>query len=137
MSISLRCDYCGRKAVFQESSAHIYNGRNYGPVYECAPCGAWVGCHKGAHQPLGRLANAALREAKKAAHAAFDPIWRARYERKYAVDHTYKQGMARGGRYKRLAELMGIPREKCHIGMFDLEQCHQAVEICKSGALEA
>lgn len=58
------------------------------------------------------------------------------WQRKSAVDPRYKKGMARGGRYKRLADLMGIPKEDCHIGMFDVERCRQAVLICESGALE-
>lgn len=136
MSQQVTCPYCSKPAVFKPSSAHVYHGRDYGPIYECAPCEAWVGCHDGTDAPLGRLADAELRKAKMAVHAAFDPIWKARYERKHAVDPKYKKGMARGGRYKRLAELMGIPREECHIGMFDLTRCAAAVMVCKSGALD-
>jgi hypothetical protein len=44
--------------------------------------------------------------------------------------------MARGGRYKKLAELMGISKKECHIGMFDVDQCRRVVEICSSGALQ-
>lgn len=43
--------------------------------------------------------------------------------------------MARGGRYKKLAELMGLSMAECHIGMFDEEQCRKVVELCASGAL--
>lgn len=67
------CPYCERPAEFLASSARVYHGRDYGPVWACLPCAAWVGCHKGTTQPLGRLANAELRKAKMAAHAAFDP----------------------------------------------------------------
>jgi len=134
--VQVVCPYCSKPAVFKPSSAHVYHGRDYGPIYECAPCGAWVGCHPGTETPLGRLANAELRMAKMAVHAAFDPIWKARFERKHAADPAYKKHMARGGRYKRLAELMGIPRAECHIGMFDLERCQSAVRICESGALD-
>ena len=95
--MSVICPYCRKPAKFMESSALIYHGRNYGPVYACMPCGAWVGCHPNTTRPLGRLANAELREMKMKTHAAFDPIWTARFERKHAIDPRYKKAMARGG----------------------------------------
>lgn len=133
------CPYCGCTAVLSDS-AMLYGGRSFGQVWVCLGwpvCDAYVGCHKGTDTPLGRLADEELRTLKKQAHAVFDPIWQARYRRKRQVDPKYKKGMARGGRYKRLAELMGIPREECHIGMFDAERCRLAIEICRSGQLEA
>lgn len=135
--ISVICPYCTKPAVFHSSSAHVYHGRDYGPIYHCEPCEAWVGCHPNTETPLGRLADKALRQAKIKVHAVFDPIWKARWARKSGADSKYKKHMARGGRYKRLAELMGIPREECHIGMFDLERCEAAIRICQSGALES
>ncbi len=135
MSRRVVCPYCQGRAQLV-SSKEVYNGRDYGPIYLCRPCDAWVGCHKGMTKPLGRLANAELRKWKIAAHDAFDPIWRRRWIRKHSEDPKYKKGMARGGRYKKLAELMGIPRAECHIGMFDVEQCRLTVEICQSGALK-
>ena len=79
---------------------------------------AYVGVHKGTDKPLGRLANAELRNWKKAAHAVFDPLW--------------KYGRFRGHRnaaYAWLAQKMGLPVEKTHIGMFDVGQCRKAIEI--------
>jgi len=134
MAESLTCPYC-QGEVLLASSTEVYGGRDYGPIYLCRPCWAYVGCHPGTTKPLGRLANAELREWKKRAHAAFDPIWRERFARKNAIDPTYKKGMARGGRYKCLAELMGITRQECHIGMFDISQCQQVVELCAAGLL--
>jgi hypothetical protein len=67
-----------------------------------------VGCHKGTTKPLGRLADAELREWKKRAHAAFDPVWQALWQRENAGSAGYKKGMAREGRSRRLAELMGL-----------------------------
>lgn len=132
------CPYCGRAAELQDS-AMLYDGRSFGAVWVCPgwpACDAYVGCHKDTDRPLGRLANKELRELKKQAHAAFDPIWKARYFRKRREDPSYVKGMARGGRYKRLAELMGIPKTECHIGMFDIDRCRLAIEICRSGQLE-
>jgi len=45
-------------------------------IYLCRSCDAYVGVHKGTDKPKGRLANAELREYKKKAHSAFDPLWR-------------------------------------------------------------
>ena len=78
---SLACQYCGADAVLT-SSAEIYGGRDYGKIYICRPCGAYVGCHKGTEVPLGTLANEELRAARKAAHAAFDPIHKKGYKRR-------------------------------------------------------
>lgn len=134
---SVICPYCHTKAKIVTGLV-VYPHRpdlSAKRFYSCSPCGAWVGCHDGTFQPLGRLADAELREAKKAAHAAFDPIWKARFAAKSAIDPSYKKGMARGGRYRELAKVMGIDKRDCHIGMFDVEQCQRVVEICESGAL--
>jgi hypothetical protein len=117
------CPYCGGAAVFHQTSNHLY-GRDYGPVWHCAPCGAWVGCHPGG-KPLGRLANKALRDAKVAAHAAFDPLWQAKQRR-----DSCSKAKARGAGYKWLADQLGIDRKDCHIGMFTVEQCSKVVEVC-------
>ncbi|GAA0567720.1 zinc-finger-containing protein [Halomonas salifodinae] len=131
------CPYCGQFSRKVGGDA-IYPHRPdlyHKTFYQCAPCDAHVGTHPGTDKPLGRLANAELREWKQRTHAAFDPIWKDRYLRKSAADPDYKKGMARGGRYKRLAELMGIDKEDCHIGMFDVAACQLAIQICESGAL--
>lgn len=133
--LSIPCDYCTRAAALVDSSI-VYHGRSYGPIYYCGPCQAWVGCHPNTTQPLGRLANAELRKWKQAVHAVFDPVWKRRLELKRKVDPAYTRAMARGGRYRELAVLMGIAREECHIGMFDVERCALAVKIIQSVALE-
>lgn len=118
------CPYCSAEAVHHETSDHIY-GRNYGPVWMCAPCGAWVGCHGVSKRPLGRLANAALRKAKQQAHAAFDPLWQAKMRRQGCGKHE-----ARSKGYAWLSQQMGLPPADTHIAMFDEAQCAQVVAIC-------
>lgn len=93
--------------------------------WQCVPCGAYVGCHKGTAKPLGRLANAELREAKVAAHAAFDPLW------KFTTFKDGHQVMTRNAAYEWLADQLGIPRADCHIGMFDVERCRLVVALCR------
>jgi hypothetical protein len=97
-------------------------------VWACLPCDAWVGCHRNSkrHAPLGRLANRELRIAKMEAHAAFDPLWRAKVDR----DGCSKQA-ARGAAYRWLAEQLQIDRAACHIGMFDEELCWAVVDVCR------
>ncbi len=110
------CDYCGRRAEYVDSSV-IY-GKSYGMIYLCRPCRAYVGVHDGTNKPLGRLADAELREWKKRAHAAFDPIWQyGRFRRK------------RNAAYAWLAGKMGLAKEETHIGMFDVSQCKQVIQI--------
>lgn len=116
----VNCDYCGRRAELVDSKV-IY-GREYGhKVWLCRPCLAYVGCHKGTDKPLGRLANAELREWKKRAHAAFDPLWQ------YGRFKGYRQAA-----YSWLASRMGLPVEQTHIGMFDVAQCKRVVSICRN-----
>ena len=112
------CDYCGKPARLVDS-AIVYEGRRYGMIWYCKACHAWVGCHEGTNKPLGRLANADLRLQKRLAHAAFDPLWRG------------KTFFTRRAAYEWLAEEMGLPIEKTHIGMMDVDQCKEVIRICK------
>jgi hypothetical protein len=112
---NVQCPYCGNPARL-EDSAIIYS-RSYGMIWDCRPCDAYVGTHKGSkdHAPLGRLADRELREWKKRAHAAFDPLW--------------KSGrITRPEAYKHLQELMGMTADQAHIGKFDVAECMALVE---------
>jgi len=115
--MTIPCDYCGRPAKLVDSS--LVYGKSYGMIYYCAPCRAWVGVHKGTTKPLGRLANKELREWKKAAHAAFDPLWKG-------------GKMKRNAAYTWLAKQMGLPVKRTHIGMFDINECKKVVKICNN-----
>jgi hypothetical protein len=129
------CPYCGGKAVFT-TSKRVYGGRDYGMIYLCEPCWAYCGVHEGTAKPLGRLADVELRDWKKKAHAAFDPIWQARIGTKSSTSgRVMKKAHARGSTYKRLAALLGIEGKDCHIGMFDVDRCKAVVDICASGEL--
>lgn len=116
----LLCPYCGTHPEYVDSSV-IY-GKSYGMIYLCKPCDAYVGVHKGTDTPLGRLANKELREWKKKAHEAFDPLWK-------------HGGMKRSQAYEWLAGTLGIKKEHCHIGMFDVNYCKKTVEVCLAAAL--
>jgi hypothetical protein len=122
------CPYCSHAAVLLTDSSEVYHGRDFGPVWICRPCGAWVGTHKNslAYAPLGRLANTELRAAKAAAHAVFDPLWRIKMNRTPGCTKSAARELA----YSWLAGEMGIRRSSCHIGMMDIEQCRRVVDIC-------
>lgn len=116
------CNYCQQPAQLVDGDT-IYPHRPdlYAlKFWYCSPCGAWVGCHKGTISPLGRLADAELRQAKQAAHAVFDPLWQ---------DGRFN---SRRRAYQWLAGQLGIDVNDCHIGMFDVETCRRVVEICKA-----
>lgn len=111
------CPYCEAKPEYVDSSV-IY-GQSYGMIYLCRQCRAYVGVHKGTDQALGRLANKELREQKKKAHAAFDPLWQDRH-------------MKRKDAYDWLSQKLGTPREYTHIGMFSVETCKKVVELANN-----
>jgi len=125
------CPYCDKPAQLVTGD-NIYPHRHdlFAKLfYQCAPCGAWVGCHpKDGGQgggigdgsvPMGRLANAELRRAKQAAHAAFDPLWKSR-------------SMSRKEAYAWLSKELGVSKSNTHIGMFDVDQCRAVVAAVKA-----
>ena len=119
------CPYCEIPAALVEHGDELYPyRRDFGMLWACR-CGAYVGCHPGTILPLGRLADAELREAKKRAHAVFDPIWQREIERNGA-----KPRSARAFTYGWLARELGISTDQCHIGWFDNAQCQRVIEIC-------
>lgn len=117
-SIGLLCPYCVSRPervggdVIYPHRPDLY-GRRF---YLCRPCDAYVGCHPGTTEPLGRLANAELRKARQKAHAAFDPMWKG-------------GGQKRKEAYSWLASRIGVDVKDCHIGMFDVETCRRVVEV--------
>lgn len=124
------CPYCGNHATLV-GGARIYPSRPdlFGlHFWLCAPCNAYVGCHKAGEWipgvghsdgtlPFGTLADAKLRAARKRAHAAFDPLWKSRQ-------------MKRRSAYQWLANRLGKQLEDCHISMFDVGECAEVVKLC-------
>ncbi|MEG1142309.1 MAG: zinc-finger-containing protein [Clostridia bacterium] len=122
------CPYCGSEVKLKNDSSFIY-GKNYGAVYHCTnypKCDSYVGCHKGTHNSLGRLANRELRTKKSEAHYYFDFIWKAKRSLKKRSSRN-----ARGKAYTWLSKELGIPNKDTHIGMFDVETCERVIALCK------
>lgn len=124
------CPYCGSIARLGDS-ATVYRGRSYGPAWICPnypACDSYVGCHPKTTIPLGRLANKELRQAKMAAHAAFDRLWGGRGNKGKPRRHGQ---MKRSDAYRWLSQAMGMQESSCHIGELDVDQCRRVVELCR------
>ena len=95
----IRCPKCGEKPVRTET--------RFGTRLDC--CGLWAwGNHP--------LVDQETHEARKAAHAAFDPIWHF--------------GMAsRGEAYAMLAAAMGMTTKECHMKLMTAEQARRVPSI--------
>jgi hypothetical protein len=112
----LLCPYCNDNALLvtgKEIYPHrtdLYNKE----FWQCKKCDAYVGCHPNTSKPLGRLANAELRQAKMKAHRAFDPLWK-------------KGEMKRTEAYQWLADKLEIKVSDCHIGMFNIDMCKDVI----------
>ena len=119
----MNCPYCGAEAHLRDATViyHSNKAKSYGKMWVCSnypKCDAYVGCHPGTEIPLGRLANARLRELKKEAHRQFDPIWKSGL-------------MTRKDAYKWLSDMLQIDLDDCHIGMFDIKMCQRVIHLCR------
>lgn len=114
-----KCPKCHGEAKLV-SNAKFYAGREFGwPLAYACRCGARIGCHPNTTIPLGIMADQITLDARKQAHAVFDPLWRD------------KGPGARRRAYSALEKAMGV--EKAHIGWMNAAQCMQVVEICRNG----
>lgn len=125
--MKVKCSYCNQNAKIVRGEVvypMISSVKNL-KFWYCAPCHAWVGCHKANRQlgltgrePLGTLADARLRRCRRMVHDVFDPLWLCGQ-------------MTRGQAYRALAKEMGIMVDKCHVAMFDEPLCDRAIEACE------
>jgi len=114
----IRCN-CGKKALLvtgKEIYPHLPN-LHHKKFWLCRGCDAYVGCHGDTNKPMGVLADKEHRDLKMRAHNAFDPLW-------------VSMDMNRTEAYEWLAEKMGLSKRKCHIGMFNQDQCREVIYIC-------
>jgi len=119
------CPYCNKRLLLAKGD-EVYLHRSDlkdKDFWACWNCEAWVGCHPGTIKPMGPAANKATRKARSDAHAAFDPLWRPS---KKGVQKSRRRREA----YQWLASRLKIEAKKCHIGMMNIQQCRQVIEIC-------
>lgn len=115
------CPECQREARLVDSK--IVYGTSYGQIWycDCIKGAVYVGCHEGTIKPFGTMANAKLRYYRKRAHQYFDPLWKNKSAK-----------MTRTEAYAWLSLVLGIPEEKCHIGLFDEEQCKEVERVARN-----
>lgn len=113
------CTLCGSPVAFVNNRE--FYGKPLGEwpmIYLCrnSQCSALVHCHPGSTTPLGTMADGNTRRLRKFAHDVFDPLW--------------QEGlMTRSAAYTWLAHKLDIPEDKCHIAMFNADQCQRVVEV--------
>lgn len=118
LPVPTTCRHCNAE-VKLVSNAEIY-GREYGEwpwAFLCQDkdCRAYVGLHPFTGIPLGTLATASIRSARRQAKDLFNPLWQS-------------GEMTRNEAYAWLAEQLGITNvEECHIGWFDVPECKHVV----------
>lgn len=96
------------------------------PFWVCWPCDARVGCHPNTKEPLGTLANAALRRLRSEVHELLDRRWLSA--------HPRNRQARRGDTYAWLAKQLGLSEPECHVGMFDAERCIAALRALEAQA---
>lgn len=113
------CPHCDGPVMLVQNAV-IY-GKPYGEwpwSYLCqgSNCGAYVGLHPFTNIPLGTLATGEVRDARRRAKAAFNPLW-------------LSGSMTRRDAYSWLAAALGLPSvDECHLGWFDGTQCERVLE---------
>jgi len=124
LPVPTSCPHCAGQVLFA-NNAEVY-GRAYGDwpwVYLCQnlECRAHVGTHPETNIPLGTLATAATRAARRKAKDQFNTLW---------------QGgeMTRTQAYSWLAARMNIPTAACHFGWFNEAQCELALHVLADAA---
>ena len=115
-------------------------------IWKCDGCGAYVGCHPNTTEPLGTPAGPELRAARMKLHNdMLDPLWKNAWRdpayaghrlppgaSKRAIDQEYRRKQvavskcARTRVYEYLAAQLGLTRDQCHTGLFDIEACRRA-----------
>lgn len=97
------------------NNSEIY-GREYGEwpwAVQCQICEAYVGLHPYTNIPVGFLGDGPTRKARKNSKPLFNRL--------------FESGkMSRNEAYEALAEKLGIEKEECHFGWFDIDQCKAA-----------
>lgn len=117
------CPDCGSLMRLRRTSKFKWKNGQGRLFYGCSSWPACKGTH-GAHpdgRPLGVPADRPTKEARNAAHLAFDGLIASRHWRK-------------GQGYAWLAIQLGFPKaaakKECHIANFDIGMCAEVVRVC-------
>ena len=104
---------CGAKMHLKPSRFGLFYGCSRWPE-----CDVTHGCHKATGEPLGKPADKSTREARIAAHAAFDRLWKGE-----------EAAMNRQRAYEWMRTALSIPWDEAHISMFDEDLCRRLVHL--------
>ncbi len=118
------CDYCGERAQLARFGDAPYPYReDHGALWICTACQAWIGIRaRSRHNtPLGRLADAALRDAKSRLHDALEPLAEAKARRDGV---SVFEARARAVRW--VATELGFDPIPHGLHTFTPDQCEQA-----------
>lgn len=119
----INCPFCDSPAEWV-SHSEIY-GRIYNQaahmIWLCRQCDAYVGCHNNTKQPLGQMANAHMRKARKLTKELFIKVC---LNGQWKCDKHLKESA-----YCWLARELDITRHECHFGDFTVERCREAYRI--------
>jgi hypothetical protein len=124
------CDYCDAKAVLARAGEETYPYReDHGPIWICTACQAWIGTHSRSTRnvPLGRLADAALREAKSQLHDALEPLIAAKVRRDAVNPFS-----ARAKALHWVATELGFDPAPASIHDMSLDNCQQAIRYVEA-----
>lgn len=102
-----------KQNVCPEHGKMSFRRTQYGGLYVCQSPECTVRCWAGS---TSTPACQATRDARVAAHDAFDGWWR-------------EKKLKRGEAYSRLAKFLGVPQSETHMGMFDAEQCRRVADF--------
>ncbi|MGF7000845.1 zinc-finger-containing protein [Paraburkholderia sp. GAS32] len=119
------CDYCGAHAAFVKDGEASYPYRDdHGALWVCTACQAWIGIHSRSTRnvPLGRLADGALRDAKRRLHDALEPLVSGKVRR----DHV-NPFEARAKAIHWVASELRFDPVPASIHNLSLDQCEQAI----------
>jgi ssDNA-binding Zn-finger/Zn-ribbon topoisomerase 1 len=122
----VKCGECGSPMVLRETKRFPQKDGTPGKFYGCSTFPACRGTH-GAHpsgEPLGVPADAATKQARIRAHAAFDKLWKGGLiSRKEAYDTMRRE--------------LGYTDETGHIGRFGVEECERLIKWAEEGMRHA
>lgn len=124
------CDYCDARALLARSGDEPYPYReDHGPLWICPACQAWIGVHSRSTRnvPLGRLADAALREAKSRLHDVLEPLVDGKVRRDRV---NIFEARARAIRW--VSTELGIDPLPGSIHALSLDQCEHALRYVEA-----
>jgi len=110
----MKCPECfNGTLVLKHSKWGMFYGCNRFPS-----CTATHSCHQETGKPMGIPADKETKSWRMKAHEAFDEVWKKKLNKRQLA-------------YLWLRTAMGMSREDCHIGRFDITFCKKVIEICK------